>query len=235
MKLFQRDYLMRMIEQFTATLAQVMFQRRNQRFAEALELITQAMKQLLGLNSKLVRALSVKDLIALLSTQGQFDAGKGLLLSDMLKAEGQLLLDADDEAEGLRCYLKSLELLLEMKWMNEAAEAQEDVDERIESLLPIIKPALMPPRLVKLLMDYYDSVGRLAKAEDMLFFLLEGKADDAEAGNTEWIDTGIHMFGLWREKRTDELEQGGLSLDEVNETYELLVKMKQTAGGIKRM
>jgi tetratricopeptide (TPR) repeat protein len=219
-----------MIEQFTVTLAQVMFKRRNQNFAEAMELLTQAMKQLLGLNSKMVLALSVKDLMALLSTQGQFDAAKGLLLSDMLKAEGELQLDVGNEEQAGRCYEKALELLLEMRWMNEATEAQEEVEERLDSLLSIIKPASMPPRLIKLLMDYYDSTGKLAKAEDMLFFLL-----DEEVGNVEWLDTGLQMLERWQIKRIDELEQGGLSIEEVTESYELLLKMKQTKSGIDRM
>jgi tetratricopeptide (TPR) repeat protein len=239
--LFQRDYMMRMIEQFTAMLAQVMFKRRNQNFAEAMELLTQAMKQLLGLNSKLVLAFSVKDLVALLSTQGQFDAAKGLLLSDMLKAEGELLLDEADgntevnEADGngeqaVRCYLKALELLLEMRWMNEAAEAQEEVEDRLASLLLIIKPAIMPARLVKLLMEYYDNTGKLAKAEDMLFFLLNREAD-----HMDWLDAGLQMLERWQIKQFVELEQGGLSSAEVTESYELLLKMKQTASEIDRM
>ncbi|NHN29782.1 DUF6483 family protein [Paenibacillus agricola] len=228
--MFQRDYMMRMIEQFTVTLAQVMFKRRNQNFVEAMELLTQAMKQLLGLNSKMVLALSVKDLIALLSTQGQFDAAKGLLLSDMLKAEGELLRDDDNEEQAWRCYAKALELLLEMRWMNEAAEAQEDVEERLDSLLAILQPVHMQPRLIKLLMDYYESTGRLAKAEDMLFFLL-----NRDAGHLEWLNAGLQMLERWQSKEIDELEQGGLSGPEVTESYELLQKMKQSVSEIDRM
>jgi hypothetical protein len=230
MTLYQRDYMLRMIEQFSVALGHVIFQRRNQRFNEALELITQAMKELLGLNSKLVRALSIKDLIALISTQGHFDAGKGLLLSDMLKAEGEVRLDAGEEAEGWSCHLKSLELLLEIRWMKEAVDVRADADERIEGLLSIIKPSHMPAHTMELLVDYYEGSGQLAKAEDMLFFLLESYDDKAE-----WVETGLRMFGRWQEKQADELEQGGLTEAEVRESYDLLVKMKQTGSVFGKM
>ncbi|MCU6796969.1 DUF6483 family protein [Paenibacillus sp. WQ 127069] len=228
--MYQRDYLMRMIEQFTMTLGQVMFKRRNQQFAEAMELLTQAMKQLLGLNSKLVLALSVKDLMALLSTQGQFDAGKGLLLSDMLKAEGDLLVDAVEEAEGMACYMKSLELLLEMRWMREASEIEQEMEDRIEDLLAVVKSGMIPLRVLKPLVHYYESTGRLAKAEDMLFFIL-----DADVDQTQWIDSGLHMVERWQKMSTDELAQGELNAEEVQETYNQLVKMKQKASKIERM
>jgi tetratricopeptide (TPR) repeat protein len=228
--LYQRDYLMRMIEQFSMTLGQVLFKRRNQQFAEAMELLTQAMKQLLGLNSKLVLALSVKDLMALLTTQGQFDAGKGLLLSDMLKAEGDLLVDAAEEDEGIACYMKSLELLLEMRWMQEASELEQEMEERIQDLLTIIKPGLMPLRILKPLVHYYESTGRLAKAEDTLFFIL-----DADEDQTQWIDSGLHMVERWQKMSTDELALGELNVEEVQETYTQLVKMKQKASKIERM
>ncbi|SFM07123.1 hypothetical protein SAMN03159341_115103 [Paenibacillus sp. 1_12] len=228
--MYQRDYMMRMIEQFTVTLGQVLFQRRNQRFAEAMELLTQAMKQLLGLNSKMVLALSVKDLLALLSTQGEFDAGKGLLLSDMLKAEGDLLVDAAEEPEGVACYLKSLELLLEMRWMHETVEIEQEMEERIDSLLAVVKPGLMPLRVLKPLVNYYDSAGRLDKAEDTLFFIL-----DADVNNMEWMDTGLRMLERWQMMSKDELAQGGLNTEEVHETYTQLAKMKQKVSKTERM
>jgi len=220
--MYQRDYLLRMIEQFSVVLGKVIFQRRNQRFNEALELLAQSMKHLLGLNSKLVRALSVKDLIALLSTQGHFDAGKGLLLSDMLKAEGEVLLEQGKEAEGWGCYLKSAELLLEMNQLPDAEEYKPEAAERIEALLPVIRHLRMPRQVTGLLMKYYSESGQLAKAEDMLFFLLE-----EDPGNTEWLEQGLEMMNPWLDLQADELLAAGLTAEEIKASCELLVKLKQ--------
>ncbi|MCS7463746.1 DUF6483 family protein [Paenibacillus doosanensis] len=220
--MYRRDYLVRMIEQFTVTLGQVMFQRQQRRFQEAMELLTQAMKQLLGLNSKMVRALSAKDVIALLTTNGYFDAGKGLLLSDMLKAEGELLAEAGDEPEGRGIYLKALELLLEMRWMQESRELTEDIGERVEALLPLVSQVRKTGRLSELLIDYYEAAGQLSKAEDSLFFMLE---DDP--GNAAIVERGLEMYERWQKLEPSELEAGNLSEEEIRDSYALLVKMKR--------
>ncbi|NOU98389.1 hypothetical protein GC093_34985 [Paenibacillus sp. LMG 31456] len=220
--MYQRDYLLRMIEQFSVVLGKVIFQRRNQRFTEALELLAQSMKQLLGLNSKLVRALSAKDLISLLSTQGHFDAGKGLLLSDMLKAESEVLLENGQEADGWGCRLKSIELLLEINRLAEADEYKVDIKERIFELLPKMQHYRMPPRITELLMNYYSENGQLAKAEDMLFFLLEDDPD-----NEVLLEQGLQMVEKWLEPTVDELSAGDLTAEEIHGIYEILIKLKQ--------
>lgn len=220
--MYRRDYLLRMIEQFTVTMAQVLLQRQNRRLAEAMELIAQAMKQLLGLNSKLVRALSVKDIIGLLSANGHFDAGKGLLLSDMLKAEGELLGDAGEPLEAESCFLKSLELLLEIRQMEDAEELHRDAEERVSILLPQVKQTRMNLRLMELLLGHYDATGQLAKAEDMLFFML-----DDDPGNPKLVERGIDMYERWSELEPEQWAEGNLSGEEIQESRELLIKMKQ--------
>lgn len=221
--LYRRDYLMRMIEQFAVSMGQVMFQRQNRRFAEAMELLTQAMKQLLGLNSKMVRALSVKDIITLLSTNGHLDAGKGLLLSDMLVAEGDVLNDAEQEEESTGCLLKALELLLTMQRMEEAEPWMTEVDERIAALLPKVQNIRMNPFMMEVLMEYYDGSGQLSKAEDMLFFML-----DDDPGNTTVMEQGLLMMERWLSLSPEAMEKGNLSTEEIQESYDLLIKKKQS-------
>jgi hypothetical protein len=219
-----------MIEQFSLVLGKVIFQRRNHRFTEALELLAQSMKQLLGLNSKLVRALSVKDLIALLSTQGHFDAGKGLLLSDMLKAEGEVLLESREEPEGHGCLVKSVELLLEMNRLPEMEDLKQEAAERISALLPKVQHLRMPPRVTELLMHHYSESGQLAKAEDMLFFML-----DDDPGNAALLEQGLQMVEQWAGFHADVLSAGGLSLEEIRESYELLIKMKHNGSSVEEI
>jgi hypothetical protein len=213
---------MRMIEQFSLTLGQVLFQRRNQHFNEALELIAQSMKQLLGLNSKLVRALSVKDLLALLSTQGHLDAGKGLLLSDMLKAESDILLESGEKEDSSSGYLKSLELLLEINKLSDSKELKLDLMERVEELLPMVWPQYMTQQVTGLLLNYFTETEQLAKAEDALFFML-----DDDPGNPFWIEQGLQMFAQWNELPQEELVKGGLSQKEIQQSLDILIKMKE--------
>lgn len=221
--MYRRDYLMRMIEQFTVSMGQVMFQRQNRRFAEAMELLTQAMKQLLGLNSKMVRALSVKDIITLLSTNGHFDTGKGLLLSDMLVAEGDVLSDAEQEEEASACLVKALELLLNIRRMEDGEQGMTDADERIAAVLPKVQNIRMTPFMMEVLIEYHDAAGQLSKAEDMLFFML-----DDDPGNTTAIEQGIAMVERWLKLSPEDIEKGNLSTEEIQESYHILIKKRQS-------
>jgi len=220
--MYHRDYLMRLIQQFTVTLGQVILKRQNRQLTEAMELIAQAMKQLLGLNSKLVRALSAKDIIALLSTNGHFDAGKGLLLSDMLQAESELHDDAGEDIEAEACRMKVLELLLEIRPMEEAKELRTDAEERIAALLPKVKQARASSRMMEQLLDYYDATGQLAKAEDMLFFML-----DDDPGNFGLVERGIAMYERWSGLQPEQWQAGNLSAEEIQDSYAILNKMRQ--------
>ncbi|WP_248930477.1 DUF6483 family protein [Paenibacillus hamazuiensis] len=225
--MYQRDYLLRMIEQFSVVLGKVIFQRRNQRFAEALELLAQAMKQLLGLNSKLVRALSAKDLLGLLSTQGHVDAGKALLLADMLKAEGEVLLEQGEEAAGHDCRLKALELLLELRRLPEAEPFAPDAEERIAGLLLQVREPQLPPRVTVPLMHYYSERGQLAKAENMLFFALEDEPDRAGL-----LEEALRMVDSWSELEAAEQEASGLTEKEIGELREQLLQLIQKNGQV---
>ncbi|OXM86438.1 DUF6483 family protein [Paenibacillus rigui] len=220
--MYQRDYMMRLIQQFSEAMVKVMFQRRNRQFAEAMELLVQAMQRLLGLNSKMVQALAVKDIIALLSMQGRLDAGKGLLLADMLKAEGELLMDAGDERAGQASCMKALELLLEMRWMEETADLRDEVDSRIVPLLDATQKLRKSKAVLALLLGYYDSTGMLSKAEDTLFFMLE-----EDQGDPAVITQGLEMYERWLKLDVSAVEQGNLTRDELEESYEILIKMKQ--------
>lgn len=88
--MYQRDYILRMIEQAGGMVGRVMQLARNRRLEEAMELLQQAMKEMLGLGSKLIGALSVKDLVALLSKDGELDSAKVLAMGDLMKAQADL-------------------------------------------------------------------------------------------------------------------------------------------------
>lgn len=219
--MYKRDYLLRLIQQYSEEMVKVMFHRRNQQFAEAMELLVQAMQRLLGLNSKLVQGLAVKDLIGLLSVQGRLDAGKGLLLADMLKAQGDTQMDAGQETNGRNSCMKSLELLLEMRLLEETEDIKDTVDSRINVLLEKVHPH-NNRHVLELLLGFYEAEGKLAKAEDTLFFMLE-----ADSGKPTLIDQGLAMYERWRNLTLEQVEHGNLTMPEIEESYELLKKMKQ--------
>ncbi|MDQ1910628.1 DUF6483 family protein [Paenibacillus sp. GD4] len=227
--MYQRDYILRLIKQAAEAIHKVMFLRKNRQLEEAMALLNQAMKQLLGLNSDLVRALSVKDLLLLLSKTGEVDLGKTLALGDMLKAEA-LLLDDLGEVQGARqCRLKAAELLLTAR-IPDALEGEwrDAFIVLIDELLIPVERSSKPEGLLTLLFPYYNETGRWAKAEDALFHYIEAiSGGGKEEQLLELLYRGAEMVQPWTGLSEQELSAGGLSSEEVEELLRELQEMKR--------
>lgn len=226
--MYRRDYLMRLIEQTTEVLHKVMFARKNHRLQEALELLNQAMRQLLGLNSKLIHALSTKDLLALLSKDGEVDQGKVLALGDMLNAQGAAQEESGHTTAARKDGLKALDLLLSAREMDSRGELAEMFKERIDTALTVVNRAPMPTDTMHRLVSYFEDHGQYARSEDVLFHLLD-ELDEEEQIREELVtvlDEGIRRYERWRTVEEERLAAGNLSMAEVEDGLDELKNMK---------
>ncbi|MCZ8519643.1 MULTISPECIES: DUF6483 family protein [Paenibacillus] len=229
--MYQRDYILRMLEQAGTMVGRVMELARNRRLQEAMELLQQAMKELLGLGSKLVGALSVKDLVALLSKDGELDSAKVLALGELLNAQVGLQKEGGDEAAAKRTALKSLELLLTGREYDARGEFRSEYDMRIEEALHQTGRNGLHLEALSKIVGYYEDAGKYAWAEDALFYRLEiGETEDRQSELKNTLEEGIRMYERWVNLEDNELEAGGLSKEEAEEGLRTLQKMKNRMG-----
>lgn len=234
--MYRRDYLMRLIEQTTEVLHKVMFARKNHRLQEALELLNQAMRQLLGLNSKLIHALSTKDLLALLSKDGEIDQGKVLALGDMLNAQAAAQDESGHTIEARKTGLKALELLLFAREMDSRGELAELFQARIDALLHIVGRAPMSVDTMHKLFLYYDDHGQYGKSEDVLFYLLEEFQGEEQRPEelAAVLDEGVRMYERWLSVEEERLNAGNLTKKEVEEGLTELKNIKMEYSKISK-
>lgn len=180
--MFQNDYVMRMIEQFSQAIAALLGLKQKKNPSEALELNGKLFKRLFGLNPNLVRVLSERDLIDLLSWEGEAPQEKLLMMATLLKEEGELngMLEKPDAM--YRFSLKALNLTLiaasariESEWL--------DVGKQIDELTEALKDCELPRDTKEMLWVYYGDAGRFADAEDILFELLELEPAEENVGH----------------------------------------------------
>lgn len=227
--MYQRDYIMKLIEQ-TARVVMKVLHKQALSFHERMELLNHALRQLVGLDSKLLQALSVKDLLVLLSPGGHPDIGKALAASDLLLARVKVLQQEGQIQAGKAEALKWLELLLTIRKMEESADLREETERRIETSLELIGRSGMETSQLELLVPYYDETGRLAKAEDALFHWIdEVKGDAWNERLSRVLDIGMEMYERWLTDSTLQLEDGGLSREEVRQGMAELAKFKSGA------
>jgi tetratricopeptide (TPR) repeat protein len=206
-----------MIEQLSRVLSRALMMKDAKEYIEAVTEVKKAGKLFLGLNPDAMDKLSDKDLLRLWRVGNDLDAEKCALAAQLFKVEGQILEEKGDEDGAVTSYLKSLSLLaatvnfLREKIPHELVESVDFLDEKFDF-------ATLPVNLREEIFATYSTIGRFAKAEDLLFEIVDEDPSFAEQGK---------LFYEQLLKRTDkELEQGNLPRAEV---LEGLAQLNKTA------
>jgi hypothetical protein len=199
--MFQRDYVLRLIEQLAKTLGAVLTLKKARRFEEAEQVITGAAKNLVGLDIDTLLALPLDQIIALFSPAGSLDAGKCLVLAELLSEAGDVKGLRRDARTAYLSRERALGLLLEVT-DREGPDRIPD-PERYRSKIA---------NLVRALIRHHESQGNFADAEDLLFDVL-----DARPADVDLIPVGVEMYERLLERSDEELAAGKLPRDEVEE------------------
>ncbi len=218
----QRDYIIRMFEEMSRVIAQIVYQREMKDYQAAHELIDEQLKQTVGMGSGFLLSLSDETLLSMLTTLGTLNVEKCWLVALLLKAEGDIYADEQDESMSYYSYLKACNLFLEALYDQNESRDIEKIAE-IEELLPHLEEYELPMRTRQLLFWYFEYTERYGKAEDILFDILETEPDEALEGveGIESIDEmrakGEAFYARLLSKNDLALEHGNFSRAEIKE------------------
>jgi hypothetical protein len=216
----QRDYILRIAEEFGRALAQVLYNRQIQDYAAAHTLVDEQCKQAFGMGIGFMRSIPDETLLSMLTSFDTLNTEKCWLLAILLKTEGDIYQDQGNASESYYSYVRSLNLVLEVLLLDTTINGTATVPE-LEDLLSRLSEYELPTRTRLLLFQYFDHTGKYARAEDVLFEMLE-------AGD---LDGDLHARGtafyqrLMR-KSDAALSVGNFSREEVAEGLARLEKME---------
>lgn len=215
----QRDYILRMFEEMSRVLAQIIYHQQIKDYTAAHDLIDEQIKQTLGMSSDFLHSLSDETLLAMLTTLDTLNIEKCWLVATLLKAEGDLFADEKDEDRSYYSYLKACNLFLEALHEQHPNKEFEPVPE-IEELYKKLNEYELPPRTQQLLFWYFEYTGRCNQAADVLFEILENASTD-EWENSEELEEmlkkGEAFYARLLGKSDADLEMAHLSRDEISE------------------
>jgi hypothetical protein len=214
--MIERDYILRMIQMLTAALAKVLFHKDLKQYGEALREIDLAGEKFIGMKWEFLRTFSDDQLIGLLGYERQQD--KMLAAAELLREETDILRLQGKEDEGAAQGMKAFSLFAELI-LRERSYVTMVSAEKFSQLLAWLKKYEFPPSLKQKEMRYYEVLGNYAKAEDALFELLE--LDPSFAGE------GISFYERLLKRTDDELREGGLPKDEVQEGLSKVHSMRK--------
>ena len=168
----QRDYILRIAQELGSVLAQVLYNRQIKDYAAAHKLIDEQSKQIYGMGIGFMRSVPEETLLSMLTSFDTLDTEKCWLLAILLKAEGDIYEDQDSASESYYSYIRSLNLFLEVLLLG-TANTDKNIAPEIDELLARLSAYDLPGRSKLLLFRYFDHIHQYARAEDLLFEMLE--------------------------------------------------------------
>ena len=102
--MFEQDYIMRQIKQFTHALEIVLFKKKEGKQQEAQNIIENSLTELLEEHHDNFHQLSLEETLCALENSGSFNAELALIVADLLYEQSELA----DKKESQQCYLQAL-------------------------------------------------------------------------------------------------------------------------------
>jgi hypothetical protein len=213
--MLRQDHVLRLIRQLGEVFARLMGRVQGAAPEEVEPEVDRALKDLSGLSLDLIRALSLRGLLEVLRG-GDAESARILAAADLLYVHARVRTAAGDEDAALFSSVRALTLYLET-FVHFDHEALGPARQRAEDLVTELRGVDLPEPTLLRLWGYFEAAGRYARAEDVLFELLE---------RDQWPETlvtaGVTFYERLLTRGDAELEAGDLPRDEVEESLQLL-------------
>lgn len=210
---------MRMIEQMTEAVGQILQLRRERKQEEALLVLDELLDKRFRLSSKLIRSLSDEDLVRMMTTNGLLEADHLGAIAILVRQEAELHAELGREDESFVLSIKALHLFLRLS-LADTETVIVNPNEQIAELLEELLPYELPVHTKKLLSTWHEAEGRYDQVENMMHELLDDRVLSAADATDIYRrlllqdDERLVAGGLPRA----EIEQG---LRELNDQYKL--------------
>jgi hypothetical protein len=203
---YQRDYLMRQIEQAARVVAVILKKALGGDPDEALGMFDEAYQPLLGISARVASTLTDEQLVSLLTSGSSPDIRRVAAALNVVKAEADVHALRGEQKAAASRYRRALSLAGYVAGHSDGLledEQTTDLVERVEGLELSAEQRLSLARVL-------ETLGRYADAEDVLFEVIDDKPDEAGP-----IDAGILFYQRLLARDDNELEAGNLPREEV--------------------
>ncbi len=157
--MIRRDYLMRLIEQFTEALSRILKLKNGKDYKKALSLIGETYEELLGFDSLFVNSFSTDDLIPIISIDRVPDVNKCIIIATLLKEEGEVY-EAQNQPDISRMrYLKSLDIFLR-GFLSEGEIKMDTSSYDLEKVVEKLGKKNLTLEIKKRLSKYYEKINK---------------------------------------------------------------------------
>ena len=212
--MFKDDYIMKIIRQASAIFHRVLNLVKADEFDEAEGAIEEASEEYLGMDWETVEANSAETLISVLSNNDQAGLGQMIMLADLLKAQGIIYDEEENEDRSYASFLKALQVRLQLTIGNDLSNAHLDanIDELVDEYLG---DYVLPTPVVELLFIYYEKTTQFDKAEETIWELVEDHITESDS-----VQKGLEFYERLLQKTDTDIATGGMTRAEVQQGFD---------------
>ena len=220
--MLRKDYIMRMVEQITRAVAEIVLRRKARENLEAERLLEQASTEYLGLAFDFLKSQPLGQLKMLFALDGELDVGKCIVAGELFVQAAAMLEDRGEVAEAEALLTRSQDLFIEAYRVLPEKERRLYAQKIVDMIARLPERELGAGERLKLV-GVYEAAGKFDSAEDLLFELVEEGAAGA-------LELGLKLYDRLLRKKDEELEQGGLPRDEVEQSLRELERARASVG-----
>lgn len=225
--MYQRDYIMRIIEQMTVMIGKIGGLRAVGKYDEALSVLEEMLRRTTRLHSDLLRSLPERELVAMFEWNGELELGKLWVVATCLREEGAVYRELGDEDKWFQSGSIALNLFFIISSYEDAPLNDDDlvmIDQLVKELQAYELSTITMLRMIA----YLEFRGQWSKAEDLLFELQEvwteqrqqTEREISQIYNAELYALDLRVWGEYFYRRLkaipdEKLAAGGLPKDEV--------------------
>ena len=207
--MISKDYIMRMVEQFTNALSKILFEKDKKNYKEARFEISNSFQNILGLDYELVSIVPTEDLMKFLKFDDRISNDKCLIAAELYRLDAEIFELQNEFESSIKNYKYSLFLFLEA-YLNQVRKNTDEIDSKIELIIMKLNQFEISNDLKKRMAKYYELTQSNSKAEDIIFDLAKSHADN-------FIQYSREFYSRLMLKDDEELKVGNLPKEEILE------------------
>lgn len=177
---------------------------------EAFDYINKELKSLVGLNINTIDTISFLSIKDMISRDNESNAEKYIALGSLLRYQGYLYDNGKDNGSAVYYYYKSLQAF------NEGLKKDKTIEGTYGEDMSIVLDQLSKYELSisenETIFEAYELLGSYDKAEDTLYYMMH-----KDKKNNKLIDLGIDFYERLKEKPEEDLIEGNLPIEEVED------------------
>lgn len=214
--MYQKDYLLRIIEQLTVVLVRIVLQKKTKNYGKALIEIELAYQTILNEEPNRLRQMTADEMIKWLRADGVFNAQKSLIIAELLREEAEIRELESRFTDAVLDLLIKAFCLYEEAMIHDSRFDTLEYAEKVGRVAQKIRKYELPLDVQFRLFQHYERLGSFDKAEDLLHELVD-------RGYADMLAKGRAFYDRLLDRSDAELVKGNLPRDEVQEGLEQFV------------